>query len=220
MAQTTYRKNVLGAKAYIVASQHQEWGLASKPADRPQGGRKRSLDEFPPSTFVTLAEQERSKRSKRYTRQPEVESEPSLAPRKGAEETELEENTKITLEQLAGSPAVLEQPEKDMVTREADITKSQGNQTGKAKLRNDTAGVVNGHKNELIEEKAKIEKVEEEMTEGQKKIAARRARRASRPATGIYIPPIGRRINAAGNAPAPNQSRTNNNRNSGRKSRR
>jgi hypothetical protein len=216
MAQTTDRKTLLGAKAYIVASQHQEWSLANKSADRTQGGRNRSLDDFFPSTFVTLARQEQSKRSKRYTRQPEVKLEPDLAPSKGTEETESEENMKITLEEPAGSPTELEQSEKDMFTRKAYIIKGQENQTGKAELRSKTAGVVNDHKNELVEETAKTKKVEEEMTEAQKKIAERRARHASRPETGIYVPPIWRRTNAAGNAPAPSQSRTNNNRNSGR----
>jgi hypothetical protein len=220
MAQTTDRKNDLEAKAYIVASQHQEWSLASKPADGSHGGRKRSLDEILPSTFATLAEQKRSKRSKGHIRKPEgSRSEHNLAPSKGTEEIESKGNVKITPEQLAESPVVLEQSEKDMVTSETDIIKSQGKQTGKAELRSKTAGVVNGLKNEMDEESAKTEKVEEKMTETQKKIAARRAERSMRPAMGIYVPPLGRRTNAAGNATALSQNRTNNNRNSRRKDR-
>lgn len=214
----TGHKGALDVKPGVDTLHWKERSLTKNPADRPQQGRKRSLDEFVPGTFVTLAEQERSKREKRDTT-PTQKSKHNFVPSKDAEDIELRKITKITAEQPVDRAVVLVDAKVDRFPKMAAMINSKENKAEEAMPQSKTREVLKDTKKEAAKEMIVTDKVEKEMTEVQKKLAARRAKRAAQPGMGVYVPPVARRTNAAGNAPTPNQNRTSNHKNSGRESR-
>ena len=175
--------------------------------------KKRALAEVDTDPSEVLQDQERSKRPKKQLKARKQEPEPGLNG-----DQVVEQQDKVVQE--GAETATLSRVVPDVADKIAPLNNAEVSKKGELPAEQEeretkqqgsiAQGVVESAKSEMktedMKEKVETDQAKPEMSDTQKKLAARRAARASKADGRPYVPPA-RRTNAAGNAPTANQNR-------------
>jgi hypothetical protein len=181
----------------------------------PQPRKKRALEDVDTDPSEVLQDQQRSKRPKKQLKARKQEPEENLGGEKVVEQQNktLQEGADAsTPSRVVPGPGVAGQiaPSNNAeVSKKGELAAEQtkpANEQQEHMAQSVVESTKAETKTEDVEEKVKTEEAKPEMSDTQKKLAARRAMRAAKADGRPYVPPA-RRINAAGNAPTANQNR-------------
>ncbi|KAH3944995.1 hypothetical protein HBH53_149790 [Parastagonospora nodorum] len=166
----------------------------------PQPSKKRALGDVDTDPSEVLQDQQRSKRPKKQINARKQEPEENLDGEKVVEQRDktLQEGAEASTPSNNAEASKKDEPPAEHTKPSTE----QQKRTAQSVVESTKAEI----KTEDVKEKVKTDEAKPEMSDTQKKLAARRAMRAAKADGRPYVPPA-RRINAAGNAPTANQNR-------------
>lgn len=199
-------------------TQHEQHNPIETKEQESQPSKKRALKDVGTEPSEVLQDQQRSKRPKKQPKARKQEPEENLDGDKVAQQQD--KNLQVRAETWTPSHVVPDVAEKIAASNNAEVFKKEelpAEQTEPATEQQGPIfqGVVESAKSEIksedVKEKVETNQAKPEMSDVQKKLAARRATRAAKADGRPYVPPA-RRTNAPGNTHTANQNRVAGNR--------